>query len=233
MMLGRLAGRWGRCLWVSLLLVSSAPAFCVDVGQHDRADAPAADSDRRSGAAFRLSISSDVYRLAGAGGGRDPRAASLSGLIDRQAARAGLSSDLVHAVIQVESGYRVEAVSPKGALGLMQVMPATGARFGETALSAPDANVRAGTHYLRYLIDRFDDLPLALAAYNAGEGAVIRHGHRVPPYRETQRYVQDVLRRIGAPAAGRASRSVPHYGEGFVRQGGDAAYRLRLEGNSR
>ena len=103
---------------------------------------------------------------------------------------------LVHAVIQVESAYNVKAVSPKGAVGLMQLMPATGLRYGVSAkqLRSPADNIRAGTRYLAELLQMFGgDVKLALAGYNAGEGAVLKYGNRVPPYRETQAYVPRVL----------------------------------------
>jgi soluble lytic murein transglycosylase-like protein len=103
---------------------------------------------------------------------------------------------LVHAVIQVESGYNVKALSPKGAVGLMQLMPATGARYGVKAkdLRNPAHNIRAGTRYLADLLEMFGgDVSLALAGYNAGEGAVLKYGKRIPPYRETQAYVPRVM----------------------------------------
>ena len=107
---------------------------------------------------------------------------------------SGVDAALLHAVISVESGYRQSAVSPKGAAGLMQLMPATARRYGLSRLDDPAGNVRAGAHYLRDLLARFDnDIALALAAYNAGENAVLRHGRRIPPYGETQRYVPLVL----------------------------------------
>ncbi len=107
---------------------------------------------------------------------------------------SGVDAALLHAVISVESGYRQSAVSPQGATGLMQLMPATARRYGLSRLDDPAANIRAGAHYLRDLLALFDnDLELALAAYNAGENAVLRHGRRIPPYGETQRYVPLVL----------------------------------------
>jgi len=107
-----------------------------------------------------------------------------------------LDPALIHAVIAAESNYRAGAVSPKGAIGLMQVMPDTGARFGVSAkaLRDPQVNIEVGTRYLAWLIDRFNgDLQLALAGYNAGELAVVRHGNRIPPYAETRAYVPRVL----------------------------------------
>lgn len=107
-----------------------------------------------------------------------------------------LDPALIHAVIAAESNYRPTAVSPKGAIGLMQVMPATGARYGVSAkaLRRPETNIRVGARYLAWLIGHFQgDLELALAGYNAGENAVIRHGNRIPPFAETRAYVPRVL----------------------------------------
>lgn len=113
-----------------------------------------------------------------------------------QAAREhGLDPALLHAVVQVESGYDAAALSPKGAVGLMQLMPATAQRLGVADRRDPLANLRGGARYLHNLIGTFGDLPLALAAYNAGENAVRRHGLRIPPYAETVAYVRAVLRR--------------------------------------
>jgi len=115
------------------------------------------------------------------------------------AQNAGLDPALVHAVIGVESAYREHAVSPKGAVGLMQVMPDTGRRYGVENLTMPSQNIRAGTRYLSDLMRLFNgDLNLVLAAYNAGENAVMRYGRRVPPYPETLRYVPRVLQQYNA-----------------------------------
>jgi soluble lytic murein transglycosylase-like protein len=118
-------------------------------------------------------------------------------LIEGAAREASLDPALVHAVISVESGYNPAARSPKGALGLMQVLPATALRYGiRNAARSPAANLRAGTLYLSDLMVLFDQrLELVLAAYNAGEGAVLRYGQRIPPFRETQQYVPAVLAR--------------------------------------
>lgn len=108
-----------------------------------------------------------------------------------------LDPALIHAVIAAESNYNPNAVSHKGAVGLMQLMPDTGRRYGvrEKDLREPQKNISAGVRYLADLIAMFDgDIRLALAGYNAGENAVIRHGRRVPPFAETQAYVPRVLR---------------------------------------
>jgi soluble lytic murein transglycosylase-like protein len=96
-------------------------------------------------------------------------------------------------VIKQESGFNPMAISSAGARGLMQLMPATARRYGVARVHDPGENIAAGSAYLRDLIDMFGSLELALAAYNAGEGAVIKYGRRIPPYRETQGYVRSVL----------------------------------------
>lgn len=112
----------------------------------------------------------------------------------RASSATGVDAKLLHAVITVESGYNRDAVSPKGATGLMQLLPTTARRYGTVNLHDPGENIGAGARYLRDLLAMFDNnLELALAAYNAGENAVLRHGNRLPPYAETQRYVPLVL----------------------------------------
>jgi len=124
--------------------------------------------------------------------------------IERVAAEHGLSADLIKAVALVESGFNARAVSPKGAQGLMQLMPATAERYGVRDALDPLENLRAGTAHLRDLLDEFHgDLTLALAAYNAGSGAVRRHGG-VPAYKETRDYVQRVRERLDRPVRRRA-----------------------------
>jgi soluble lytic murein transglycosylase-like protein len=116
--------------------------------------------------------------------------------VDRIAERNNLSPQLVHSVIKVESNYNPNAISPKGALGLMQLIPSTARRFGVSNAFNPVENVEGGARYLRYLLDLYKgDYRLALAAYNAGEGAVARHGG-VPPYAETVNYLQQVRNRL-------------------------------------
>lgn len=115
-------------------------------------------------------------------------------LIEQAAYKHQVDAKLVHAVIQTESAYNSSAQSPKGAVGLMQLMPDTAKRFGVTDRNDPDQNVDGGTRYLKHLIKLFNpNLDLALAAYNAGENAVIRNNNSIPPYPETQNYVKQVL----------------------------------------
>jgi len=105
-----------------------------------------------------------------------------------------LPAELIHALIVVESNYNPRALSPKGAQGLMQLMPATARRFGIDNSWDPRQNILAGSRYLRWLLNYFDgDLELSLAAYNAGEGAVVKAGRKIPRFTETEKYVPRVL----------------------------------------
>jgi soluble lytic murein transglycosylase-like protein len=123
------------------------------------------------------------------------RSAQYDGVISIAAKAATIQAALVRAVIVVESGFNPRAVSKKGAIGLMQLQPATARRYGVKNIYDPEQNVRAGAHYLSDLLARFgSNLELALAAYNAGEDAVERYGRHVPPYRETLAYVPSVMR---------------------------------------
>ncbi|MEM7467323.1 MAG: lytic transglycosylase domain-containing protein [Pseudomonadota bacterium] len=115
--------------------------------------------------------------------------------IDSVAKKNRLPRALVHAVITAESAYDPNAVSHAGAVGLMQLMPGTAERYGVRNRKDPLANMAGGTRYLRDLLKMFDNnLVLAIAAYNAGENAVIKYGNKIPPYEETQTYVQRVLK---------------------------------------
>ena len=126
-------------------------------------------------------------------------------IIRESARERSVRTDLVRAVVQVESGYNPWATSPKGALGLMQLMPATIRQFGVRNPFNPLENIRAGVAYLRQLLDKYaDNEVLALAAYNAGPGAVDRHGQAVPPYRETRDYVKKVNKLAGDSTKKRA-----------------------------
>jgi len=138
------------------------------------------------------------------GGSADARRASMwlarssdyDAAIGRAASAAHVQPELVRAVIVVESGFNPRAISRRGAIGLMQLLPATARRYGAFNAFDPEQNIFAGAHYLADLITRYgiDKLELVLAAYNAGEDAVERYGRRIPPYKETQAYVPNVLR---------------------------------------
>lgn len=150
-------------------------------------DAP---SDRRYRLILRDTAPGNRAQPAGRPG---PKPAHLTPLIGEAARHARLDPALIEAVVRVESGFDAAARSPKGAQGLMQLMPATARRYGVHDPYDPAQNLLGGARYLRDLLDRFATLPLALAAYNAGEGAVERHGNAIPPYAETVAYVPRVL----------------------------------------
>ena len=117
-------------------------------------------------------------------------------LVDEAARHFGVDSALLMAVMDVESGGNPLAVSVKGAKGLMQLMPQTGLLQGADDLFDPHQNILAGARLLDALLSMFGELPLALAAYNAGEGAVRKYGGAIPPYTETRQYVQRVMQRV-------------------------------------
>jgi soluble lytic murein transglycosylase-like protein len=123
----------------------------------------------------------------------------LSALIETAATRHGLEPRLLESVIRVESNFSHRARSRKGAMGLMQLMPATARQYALRNPYDPAGNIEAGARHLRRLLDRFE-LPVALAAYNAGEAAVERYGG-IPPYRETRAYVARILRLVRHPSA--------------------------------
>src|SRR5207245_1262223 len=128
------------------------------------------------------------------------RARAYDDLITEHCRAHGVRTDLVRAVMQVESGFNPMARSPKGALGLMQLMPATIRQYSVRNPFDPADNVRAGVAYLRELLDRYsNNEELALAAYNAGPSAVDRHGQTVPPYRETRNYVAQINQMAARP----------------------------------
>jgi len=168
---------------------------------------PAVAAERAPASEFRLNMAQPAaFQLAAAHARATARPAEpaipahladrpYATLVHRAALAAALDPALVHAVISVESGYNQAARSPKGAIGLMQLMPDTAARYGvPNPAKSVEANLKAGTLYLKDLMRQFGDrLELVLAAYNAGENAVIRYGQRIPPYAETLAYVPAVL----------------------------------------
>lgn len=169
---------------------SQSPALARDAALNWSRDTPPAPSLQAS------SPSSVANTLKSASATGPAPATTLEAIIDHVATQLQLDARLLHAMIHVESRYNPEALSSKGAVGLMQVMPATAERFGYTDLRHPSNNVRAGATYFRWLLDHFEqDLELALAGYNAGEGAVKKYGRAIPPYPETRDYVAKVMQR--------------------------------------
>jgi hypothetical protein len=168
---------------------------------------------------------------------RSPGYKAASPLLREASSRHGIDYSLLKALIATESGFNTFAVSPKGAVGLMQLIPPTAERYGVTAgkdgtvekkLTDPKTNIRAGARYLAYLINMFPGrLELALAAYNAGEGAVQRAGNRIPNYPETQNYVKTVMQLYNGltphafkPGGGRVNVELKVIGSGRSNLGG-------------
>jgi soluble lytic murein transglycosylase-like protein len=154
-------------------------------------------ADRRSGKLVRVVQTASGRALS--------PSAAFAPAVERIAAEQALPPELIHSVIKVESNYNPSAVSPKGAMGIMQLVPETARRFGVSDAFNPVENIQGGARYLKYLLDLYHgNYPLALAAYNAGEAAVARHGG-IPPYAETRNYVDGVRKELGKAAAGLAS----------------------------
>jgi soluble lytic murein transglycosylase-like protein len=136
--------------------------------------------------------------------------AAIDALVQEAAAQNGLDPCLIFSIIRAESGFNRAAVSVKGAMGLMQLMPETASRFGVINIFDPRENVLGGTRYLRWLLDRFNgDVRLALAGYNAGEGAVEFYGYRIPPFLETQNYVRTIYARYSSIHIGAVPEASP------------------------
>lgn len=172
----------------------------ADVFQFVAEDGVVHFSDRPTDPHFRLVLRTNTPVVAPAGdvtlrAAAQPGGPQLAAAIAAAALENGIDKSLLHAVIQTESGFNAKAVSPKGALGLMQLMPETARRYGVTDPLDAVQNLRGGARHLSDLLKMFsNNVELALAAYNAGAGAVVAHGRRVPPYAETLRYVPTVLR---------------------------------------
>lgn len=150
-------------------------------------------ADRRLHAGYKVLHKSKNRRAGANTSASSHNRKKYTPLIDSLAQKYRLDSDLVHAVVTMESAYDPRALSKKGAVGLMQLMPGTATRYGVSDRENPEQNVTGGVRYLRDLLLQFRSVSLALAAYNAGEGAVQRYGNKIPPYPETRRFVVKVL----------------------------------------
>ena len=198
-----------RLMSLALVLVALATATAEAqiyvwrdaAGQMILSDQPRADGGEAQTFAVPRATGLKVTRPS------DARSARFDPLIDEQAAAQGVSADLVRAVIQVESAFNPHAVSSKGAIGLMQLMPATASELGVVNPFDPAQNIGGGIKYLKQLLSRYDQkVELALAAYNAGPGAVDKYGQQVPPYQETRDYVKKITKNSTGGTARPATR---------------------------
>ena len=186
-------------LAAALILAAGAPSAKADIWKFVDRNGVVNLSDRPMGPGSELLVRGKKrLKKANDAGRRAPRYREenekrYSRLIDRVSRELSLDRNLIHAVVRAESAFDPNAVSRAGAVGLMQLMPATARRYGVRDSRNPAQNVYAGVLHLRKLIRQFNDVVLALAAYNAGENAVIDYGYKVPPYPETQTYVRKVL----------------------------------------
>lgn len=157
---------------------------------------PPADNSRPLVKQTALIYGLDLTGLANKLRGYTTGNAQVDGYLVDSGTKNGVDPLLLYSIMHQESSFKSHAVSPKGARGLMQLMPLTASRYGVTNIFDPRQNIEGGARYLRFLLNYFDgDLDLALAGYNAGEGAVEKYGWRIPPYSETQEYVRRISRR--------------------------------------
>lgn len=178
----------------TLLSVCAAPQLAqADVYKHVDKHGQVYYTDKPKNSKFKRVVKTKkrrpkpVGRLARRGN-------KYSNIIAAAARKHNVDPSLLHAVIKAESAYNAKAISRAGAVGLMQLMPQTAKRYGVEDRENPDQNIHGGTRYLRDLLDLFkSDTRLAVAAYNAGENAVMRYGNKIPPYPETQQYVVKVM----------------------------------------
>lgn len=189
-----------KFLLLTALLIILAPGAKADIYAYTDANGVIHFSNMRANKDDRLVVSAE-HGESGPGPSDGQIHARQAGknrfttLVEDAARIYKVDVALLHAVISAESGYNPTAVSHKGAVGLMQLMPETARRYGVENSFDPVQNIRGGTKYLSYLLQLFDnDIELALAAYNAGENTVIRHGNNVPPFRETLGYVSKVMK---------------------------------------
>jgi soluble lytic murein transglycosylase-like protein len=200
-----MSSRAPRFLLGTLLLVMAFPAVASAqiyvwrdaAGNMVLSDKPKDPSARTFSIPQTPKAAPEIYRTTK--GRLSTRAAQYDALIEENASAHGVSPHLVRAVIQQESGFNPNARSHKGAMGLMQLMPATAAELGVNDPYDPSENIRGGVAYLKGLLTRFaDNIELALAAYNAGPTAVLKYG-AIPPYRETRDYVSRITTAVDVP----------------------------------
>jgi soluble lytic murein transglycosylase-like protein len=192
---------WHRSPTILAVLLSVAPRVaCADVYTYVGSDSvQVLTNSRPQDGVAQVLVAEEVARVAAARPVHPIVAAKharYDAMVEMAATAAGVDSALLHAVILVESGYSERARSVRGASGLMQLMPGTAREFGAFDVFDPVQNINGGARYLKYLLGKYDNrLDLALAAYNAGEKAMLKYGRKIPPFKETQRYVELVQSR--------------------------------------
>ena len=189
----RKPGSWARA-GILLLVCTLAAAAQADIYKYVDKNGMVHLSDHREGPGYRLLIRTFKGWVPRKAAASTANRARFTAIVNAAAQRYQLNQALLHAVITAESGYDPDAVSRAGAVGLMQLMPETAQRYGVWNRRDPTQNIQAGARYLKELLSRFQNLRLALAAYNAGENAVAQYGNHVPPYEETQIYVEKVMK---------------------------------------
>jgi soluble lytic murein transglycosylase-like protein len=219
-------------LWVLVLALGAAAPLCrADIYAYTDPAGTTHFSNVPDDVRYKLIVRAPVETPAGVPA--DARRAAVwlarsgdyDAAITRAAGAANVQAELVRAVIVVESGFNPRAISRRGAIGLMQLLPSTARRYGAFNAFDPEQNIRAGAHYLADLIARYgkDKLELVLAAYNAGENAVVRFGYTIPRYRETQNYVRSISARydsakkkplVAARSAGPTAPSAESFSKG-------------------
>jgi soluble lytic murein transglycosylase-like protein len=186
-------------LIAALSIAATAPGASADVYTYIGSDNVVVLTNARpqnQAASVLVSERAGAVRAQNAEAGLPAGRTRFDGIIDSAAQAFGVDGALLHAVIAVESGYRAQARSPRGAAGLMQLMPGTAREFGAADVYDPAQNINGGARYLRYLLDKYDNrLDIVLAAYNAGEKALLRYGKQIPPFKETIHYVEQVQTR--------------------------------------
>ena len=188
------------CLFPALMLASSA--WADSYSYNDQSTGVIHLTDRPLSSDYELMLKSPEEHYFSTEVNQNPskiitnrsvRQKEVDGMVHVASVEYGVQPELLHAVIAIESNYDQNAVSPKGAMGLMQLMPDTARRYGVTNRSDPIDNLMGGARYLAYLLNIFNqNVKLAVAAYNAGENAVIKYGYKIPPYKETENYVRKV-----------------------------------------
>jgi len=181
-------------LWISFFLYSALGfplAASADIYQYMDQKGHTHLTSHKLGKGFKLISRIRSQRRSTSRFSKNKR--RFSRAINRIAIQQKIDPALLHAIIRVESAYNPKALSPKGAAGLMQLMPATAKRYDVTDRWNPEQNINGGAKYLKFLLKRYNNnLALVAASYNAGEGAVDKYGKQVPPYRETKDYVKKV-----------------------------------------